>query len=343
MGRVREALQQFCKLGMKAAFLCSRDGLLIDAVTCPNERLDLDRIVAGVAAAMVSSKAASDPMLHTPRSVVMELEGAAMVVRPAGEDVIGAVLATDDAALERIRRELVRLLPELTAAGSGEPLDLMMFISDALGAGQPAQPQPAAGKPPGRHPHEVDVPLQRDGPLREAAEQGSETVAPAHADMLEPGRSASGASAEQSTMMREQRGAPPQELDPTWPPRERLILEGVGLNITGQVATVVVDLSYGTRKQTEKVVARDSKEGRRVLIAEAAARAVTAFLPNGYGVVLKSINATPPDGDALLAKIVFLTPSGEETLMGVAPLDDELRAAAKAVLSALNRRISRLL
>lgn len=367
MGRVRQALQQLCRLGMRAAFLSSSDGLLIDAVTCPDERLDLDRIVASVTSEMQSGKWASDP-LRPPRSVVVQLEGgAALVIRPAGEDVVGAVLATNEAALGRIRLELQRLMPEVAAAGSGEPLDLLTFISDALGSGtsEPTRPQPAAVEPPRQELREIAVPVQLDGPSGPApgpvpepivAAPGSVGVVPRNDAILEPHlpaepaltaaeppRPVPASAPQQSGPSDERLVESPHEPDPGWQPRQRLILEGVGLSITGQAATATVDLAYGTRRYTGKVVARDSREQRRVLIAEATARAVTAVLPNGYGVSLVGINPTLPDEEVLVAKVFLLTPNSEETLFGVAPLDDEFRAAAKAVLSAVNRRIAPLL
>ena len=367
MGRVRQALQQLCRLGMRAALLSSRDGLLIDAVTCPDERLDLDRIVASVTTIVLSDHQAADP-LRPPRSVVVELEGgAALVIRPAGEDVIGAVLATSVASLDRIRLELQRLMPEVAAAGSGEPLDLLTFISDALGGGtsEPPHPQTVAVESPRPELAEIAVPVQLDGPSGPApgpvpkpivAAPGSVGVVPPNDAILEPHlpaepaltaaeppRPVSASPPQQPASSVERLEESPQEPDPGWQPHQRLILEGVGLSITGQVATATVDLAYGTRRYTGKVVARDSREQRRILIAEATARAVTAVLPNGYGISLVSINPMLPDEEVLVARVFFLTPNSEETLFGVAPLDDEFRAAAKAVLSAVNRRIGPLL
>jgi GGDEF domain-containing protein len=125
----------------------------------------------------------------------------------------------------------------------------------------------------------------------------------------------------------------------------RIRFKGASLDVSGQVATATVKLMLGDREVVGRAVGRNAQERRLFLAAEAAARAVTEFLPPGYGVVIHDIQPAPPDvGKALWAAVLFLTPNAEESLLGIAPIDDMVfEAAGKAVLNAVNRRVGLLL
>lgn len=125
----------------------------------------------------------------------------------------------------------------------------------------------------------------------------------------------------------------------------RIRLKGASLDVSGMVATATVKLMHGEREVTGKAVGRNAQERRLILAAEAAARAITELLPHGYGVVVHDIQPAPAEvGKALWAAVLFLTPTGEESLLGIAPIDDMIfEAATKAVLNAVNRRIGPLL
>lgn len=125
----------------------------------------------------------------------------------------------------------------------------------------------------------------------------------------------------------------------------RIRFKGASLDVSGQVATATVKLMLGDREVVGRAVGRNAQERRLFLAAEAAARAVTEFLPPGYGVVVHDIQPAPPDvGKALWAAVLFLTPTAEESLLGIAPIDDMVfEAAGKAVLNAVNRRVGLLL
>jgi hypothetical protein len=90
-------------------------------------------------------------------------------------------------------------------------------------------------------------------------------------------------------------------------------------------------------------------EGRRLfLIGEATTRAVTELLPSGYGAVIHEVSLLQPgtaeQGRGVLSTVLFLSPSREQFLFGVAPAGDDPRlAAARAALSAVNRKIEPLL
>ncbi len=125
----------------------------------------------------------------------------------------------------------------------------------------------------------------------------------------------------------------------------RIRLKGASLDVSGLVATATVKMALGDREVVGRAVGRNAQERRLFLAAEAAARAITEFLPPGYGVVVHDIQQAPPEvGKALWAVVLFLTPAGEESLLGIAPIDDMVfEAAGKAVLNAVNRRIAPLL
>ena len=125
----------------------------------------------------------------------------------------------------------------------------------------------------------------------------------------------------------------------------RIRFKGASLDVSGQVATATVKLVLGDREVVGRAVGRNAQERRLFLAAEAAARAVTEFLPPGYGVVVHDIQPAPPDvGKALWAAVLFLTPTAEESLLGIAPIEDMVfEAAGKAVLNAVNRRVGLLL
>ncbi len=125
----------------------------------------------------------------------------------------------------------------------------------------------------------------------------------------------------------------------------RLILKTVNLDIAGQVATATVHLTLSGRRVTGKAVGRDTEDRRLFLVAEATARAITEFLPRGYGAVLHHVQHAPSEvGVAIWSLVILLTPTGEQSLLGIAPAGGNLsEAAANSVLNALNRRIGILL
>lgn len=310
MGKVREALEDLYRAGMRAAFLCTKDGFVIDSVTSPNERIDLDYVVAGVTGALQSTRFAADQLMRTVRSFVVELEdGTALLVRPAGDDVVGGLLATNAAALNTIRTAMHDRMPvDSMNVPSGEPVELLAFINYALEAGSrmthaiyPASVRGVEG-----------LPAAQDGAPDAASKAG-----------------AIGTAISPISRARRETGG-------------RLALVGLDLSVSGLVATATVHLAYGSQKRSGKVVAVYEEEQRRALVAKAAALAVTGFLPAGYAINVKSIKPTSPEAEGLLATVLFLSPGGEELLLGVATIDDDLRAAAKAVLSAVNRRVGLL-
>jgi hypothetical protein len=111
------------------------------------------------------------------------------------------------------------------------------------------------------------------------------------------------------------------------------------------VATVHVSLGLGNREATAKTVGRDQPGQRALLAGEATIRAMLELLPPGHAVELTHLQATTPSREALWALTRFLSPDAEQSLFGIAPVQDgnEAMAAAKAILNAVNRRIEMLL
>jgi hypothetical protein len=122
-------------------------------------------------------------------------------------------------------------------------------------------------------------------------------------------------------------------------------MKGASLDVSGMVATATVKLVYGEREVIGKAVGRNAQERRLLLAGEAAAHAITELLPQGYGIVVHDIQPAPDEvGKALWAVVLFLTPTSEESLLGIAPIDEMVfEAATKAVLNAVNRRVAPLL
>jgi predicted regulator of Ras-like GTPase activity (Roadblock/LC7/MglB family) len=127
--------------------------------------------------------------------------------------------------------------------------------------------------------------------------------------------------------------------------RGRIALKSVQASAVGNVATVRVNLGLGPREVTAKTVGRDESGQRALLAGQATIRAMLELLPPGHAVELTHLQATTPAREALWALTRFLSPDAEQSLFGIAPVQDEneAMAAAKAILNAVNRRIEVLL
>lgn len=146
-----------------------------------------------------------------------------------------------------------------------------------------------------------------------------------------------------------QPGAPAvQEIVRNTPAGRRVILKSVTLDAAGHAATATVELALNGRKVVGKAVARNDSAQYLSVAAEATVRAVSELLPDGYGVVVEHITPVASALDqsirAVSVKVLFLTPAGEQTLLGIAKIaDNEPVAAAKTVLSAVNGSIEILI
>ena len=117
------------------------------------------------------------------------------------------------------------------------------------------------------------------------------------------------------------------------------------LEPAGQVVTATVELVHGGRRVVASSIGRNAAERHLYLMAEAAARAVTEFLPPGYGVILGEIQPAPDAlGTALRAAVLFMTPTEDRPLEGTAPVAGRPdTAAARTVLAAVHDHVKPLL
>lgn len=141
-------------------------------------------------------------------------------------------------------------------------------------------------------------------------------------------------------------GAAPRVPSSVLPSSEhRLILRGVDVQVTGMVATALIDLDFEGRKVRGKAIGRSAEQYHAGLVGEALTRAVTDLLPAGHGAVFRQTLPISTDyGNALVAVVEFLTPEANEFLFGVAPADGEsLVGVAKSILSAVNHKTAVLL
>ncbi len=128
----------------------------------------------------------------------------------------------------------------------------------------------------------------------------------------------------------------------------RVVLKALRLDLSGLVATAIVELRHGERHTLARSVGRNVEDRRLFLVGEATARAVTDLLPQGYGVVLHDIQVIQPGlselGRGVLSSVWFLAPDNEQICLGVSAAGEDARlATARSVLSAVNRRIESLL
>jgi len=123
---------------------------------------------------------------------------------------------------------------------------------------------------------------------------------------------------------------------------ERIVLEGMQLNLSGHVATAVVRLRERARRVSSRSAGRNVEARRLHLAGDAAARALTELLPLGYAVLLTDVQVLATEaGEAVVAAVTLLAPDGELVLMGVARTDAGIaEAAVRAVLNAVNRRLA---
>jgi hypothetical protein len=119
----------------------------------------------------------------------------------------------------------------------------------------------------------------------------------------------------------------------------------VSLQPAGQAVTATVELVHGGRRVVATSTGRNAAERHLYLMAEAAARAVTEFLPPGYGVILGEITQVPEElGGALRAAVLFMTPTEDRALEGMAAVAGRPEtAAARTVLAAVSAHVRPLL
>ncbi len=109
--------------------------------------------------------------------------------------------------------------------------------------------------------------------------------------------------------------------------------------------TATVELALNGRSVVGVAESRITADGELSAAGEAAVKAVTQFLPGGYSLSLAHILPVSAGVEqAVWARLLLSTPERTQPLEGIAGLGSDIAgAAAKAVLSATNRRIEQLL
>lgn len=307
-----DAQERLSNLGVRTAFVATWDGLLIDSVVCDDEPVELDALAADAAATLQMSHAEPRGRVD---GVTAEFEGGStIIVDPVGENSLVAFVTKPSTDFAQVRQQLRTMAQVNVDGGAAAPV--------VTRSGQKApMASPASSMPMG----------QREPAPRHTASVPQHSQPASH-----PARAESPAA------------AIVQEIVRRTPAGSRVILKGVTLDTTGFAATATVELVLNGQKVIGKAVARNDSAQYLFVAADATVRAITALLPEGYGVVLEHITPVSSEVDqsirAVSVKVLFLTPAGEQTLLGIAKITgDEPIAAAKTVLSAVNTSIESLI
>ncbi len=298
---------RLCRLGVRTALVATWDGLLIDSVVCGDEPVELEPLAAHAAAALQLSHTGAVSRGRVDGVLAEFDDGGVIIVDPVGDNSLVAFVTRTPADVARLRAEL-RLLAHRPRDGVS-----------SNGHNRPAGALPVLE---GTAAAEVAPPV----PQAEAARPAPRPAPP-----------------------QPEHPSPPSAAVPSSRPTgRRIVLRDVRVEVVGRAATAMVTLSLNGHTVTGKAVGRSEPDQRLYIAAQATARAVTALLPQGYGVELERIVpvASALDANILAAgvKVLFLTPAGEETLLGIARIaGDEPVAAAKTVLSAVNGHIETVL
>lgn len=307
-----DAQERLSNLGVRTAFVATWDGLLIDSVVCDDEPVELDALAADAAATLQISHAA--PSRGRVDGVTAEFEGGStIIVDPVGDNSLVAFVTKPSTDFAQVRQEL-RTMAQVNIGGGVVPATPR--VAQKAPMAPPAAPVPIAQREPAPR-HAAPAPPQKQPAFHPMSAQS-----PAAAIV--------------------------QDIVRRTPAGSRVILKGVTLDTSGFAATATVELVLNGKKVIGKAVARNDSAQYLFVAADATIRAVTALLPEGYGVVLEHIIPVASEVDqsirAVSVKVLFLTPSGEQTLLGIAKVTgDEPIAAAKTVLSAVNTSIESLI
>lgn len=306
-----DAQERLSNLGVRTAFVATWDGLLIDSVVCDDEPIELDALAANAAATLQMSHAAPRGRVD---GVTAEFEGGStIIVDPVGDNSLVAFVTKPSTDFAQVRQEL-RTMAQVNVDGGAAPV--VTRSGQKAPIATPTASMPMAQREPAPR-HTASVPQQG-----QSASHATRTESPASALV--------------------------QEIVRRTPAGSRVILKGVTLDTAGFAATATVELVLNGKKVIGKAVARNDSAQYLFVAADATVRAIIALLPVGYGVVLEHITPVASEVDqsirAVSVKVLFLTPAGEQTLLGIAKIaGDEPIAAAKTVLSAVNTSIESLI
>ncbi|HLE78529.1 MAG TPA: hypothetical protein VJA65_09020 [bacterium] len=124
----------------------------------------------------------------------------------------------------------------------------------------------------------------------------------------------------------------------------RLVLKDATVNQTNGIVVAEVELGMNGTTVVGQAAAKTSPQGPLFLAGEATVKAMQQLLPPGFGLSLLQVESEPADAERVVwAKLLLYTPDGPQRLLGIARFGaDAPAAAARAILSAVNRRGSYL-
>ncbi len=124
----------------------------------------------------------------------------------------------------------------------------------------------------------------------------------------------------------------------------RLRLTRVATTLQDDRVSATVELHHDNRQVRGEAEGPVIEGGVLRVVAQAAVNAMAQILPSPAEVVVKGIGyVSLPPGDAVSIALALYTPSGEETLIGIAPsVRHRPDAVVHAALRAMNRRLSLL-
>lgn len=122
------------------------------------------------------------------------------------------------------------------------------------------------------------------------------------------------------------------------------MLKDATVNQTNGIVVAEVELGMNGTTVVGQAAAKTSPQGPLFLAGEATVKAMQQLLPPGFGLSLLQVESEPADAERVVwAKLLLYTPDGPQRLLGIARFGaDAPAAAARAILSAVNRRGSYL-
>lgn len=338
-----EAQERLSHLGVRTALVATWDGLLVDAVVNNDEPVALETLAAKAAAALQLSH--DEPARGHVNGVLAEFDAAStLIVDPVGNYSLVAFVINPASDVEHLRSELRTLVKGRVLGGSAS------ISAQGRHASPPAAPVKApspAAKPP-RTPATTQTQGTRTPAVRPVPPTPATPRLPA--TPAKPQRPVPSRADPRPTLQDviQPAASPAREIIRSTPAGRRIILRGVSLEAVGFSATVTVELSLDDASVVGKAVTRNDSTRYVSVAAEATINAVTQLLPDGYGVVLEQIAPLTSEVEqgvhAVSVKVLFLSPDGEQTLLGIARIaDDDPTAGAKMVLSAVNSCLDAIL
>lgn len=125
----------------------------------------------------------------------------------------------------------------------------------------------------------------------------------------------------------------------------RLILNKAGIIRSNGSVVANVELAWEGATIVGEATSIGSTDGHLFLVGEATVRALRELLPPGYGLSLVHMESGLTEMERVAwAKLLLFAPDGPQRLLGIARFTaDTPGTAAKAILSAVNRRAAFLL